>query len=61
MCWVFSVKLDGVLERSLKNCHRGIEETRDDGNCSFKAVSSMIYASNEHMVSKGFSSPPIKC
>lgn len=43
MFWVFSVNLDGVFERRLKTCNRGIEETQDDGNCSFKAVSCMIY------------------
>ena len=43
---VLSVNLD-VLGRRLKNYNLGIEETRVDGNCLFRAVSPMVYASDE--------------
>ena len=43
-----SANFDIVLGRRLENYIRGIEETRGDGNCFFRAVSRMVYASNEY-------------
>ena len=45
---VLSVNLDNVLGRRLKNYNLGIEETRLDGNCLFRAVSRMVYTSDEY-------------
>ena len=44
----FAASLDNVLGRRLENYNLGIEETHGDGNCFFRAVSSMIYASDEY-------------
>ena len=43
-----SANFDIVLGRRLENYNRGIEEARGDGNCFFRAVSRMVYASNEY-------------
>ena len=43
-----SASLDNVLRRRLENYNLGIEETQGDGNCFFRAVSRMVYASDEY-------------
>ena len=43
-----SANLENVLERRLENFNLGIEEARGDGNCFFRAVSRMVYASDEY-------------
>ena len=43
-----SASLDNVLGRRLENYNLGVEETQGDGNCFFRAVSRMVYASDEY-------------
>ena len=43
-----SASFDNVLGRRLENYNLGIEETQGDGNCFFRAVSRMVYASDEY-------------
>ena len=43
-----SASLDNVFRRRLENYHLGIKETRGDSNCFFRAISRIVYASDEH-------------
>ena len=43
-----SANIDNVSGRRLDNYNLAIGETRGDGNCFFRAVSRMVYASDEY-------------
>ena len=45
---VLSTNLDIVLGRRSENYNLGIEDTQGDGNWFFRAVSYMVYASDEY-------------
>ena len=45
---VLSANLDNILGRRLENYNFGIEDMRGDSNWFFRAVSYMVYASDEY-------------